>query len=148
MYNYYYCLFIYLLFCCIYIDVIRWYALSSNKVEVEVEPYHQNVPESVNHKTKEWTNFVPQDLDKFVLSVYSFVESLDTETELGWFGISDKWEVREGFVQHMLRAYQVSMTAEARKAALNKVNIVTRNALHSSTQANHIQAPLQLMTNP
>ena len=80
--------------------------------------------------------------------MYSFVESLDTETELGWFGISDKWEVREGFVQHMLRAYQVSMTAEARKAALKEVNIVTRNALHSSTQANHIQAPLQLMTNP
>ena len=62
------------------------------------EPYHQNVPESLNRMIKEWTNFVPQDLDKFVLSMYSFVESFDTETELAWFGISNKWEVREGFV--------------------------------------------------
>ena len=35
IYIYYKCLFIiYLLFCCIYIDVMRWYALSINKVEV------------------------------------------------------------------------------------------------------------------
>lgn len=88
------------------------------------EPYHQNVPESLNRMIKEWTNFVPQDLDKFVLSMYSFVESFDTETELAWFGISDKWEVREGFVQHMPRVHHVSMTAEERKAALKKVDMV------------------------
>ena len=69
-------------------------------------------PESLNRMIKEWTNFVPQDLDKFVLLMYSFVESFDTETELAWFGISNKWEVREGFVQHMPRVHHVSMTAE------------------------------------
>ena len=73
---------------------------------------------------KEWTNSVPQDLEKVVLSMYSFVESFDTETELAWFGISDKWEVREGFVQHMPRVHHVSTAAEARKAALKKVNMV------------------------
>lgn len=53
------------------------------------EPYHQNVPESSN-RIKEWMNFVPQHLAIFVLSLYSFVESFDTETELAWFGISDR----------------------------------------------------------
>lgn len=31
------------------------------------DPYHQNIPESVNHMMKECNNFVPQDLDKFVI---------------------------------------------------------------------------------
>lgn len=88
------------------------------------EPYHQNVPESSNRMMKEWTIFVPQHLAIFVLSLYSFVESFDTETELAWFGISDRWEVREGFVQHIPQVPHVSMTAEVRKDALKKVTIV------------------------
>ncbi|PFX17303.1 hypothetical protein AWC38_SpisGene18370 [Stylophora pistillata] len=67
----------------------------------------------------------------------------ELETELAWFGISDKWEVREGFVQHMPRAHHVSMTAEARKAALKKVNMTLNKyfseqelyALHDKAKA-------------
>ena len=54
----------------------------------------------------------------------SFVESFDTETELAWFRISDKWEVREGFVHHMPQVPHNSMTAEVRKDALKKVTMV------------------------
>ena len=50
----------------------------------------QNIPEAVNAMLKEWNNFVPQELDRFVVSLYEFVESNTMETELAWFGLSDK----------------------------------------------------------
>lgn len=58
------------------------------------QSYHQNIPEAVNSMIKEWTNFVPQDLDKFITSIYDFVQTFEIETELAWFGLSEKWEVK------------------------------------------------------
>ena len=54
-------------------------------------PYQQNIPESSNDMLKDWSNFVPQDMDKFIVSLYDFVESFDQEEELAWFQLSDKW---------------------------------------------------------
>lgn len=34
------------------------------------EPYIQSISESVNAMLKEWNNFVPQELDRFILSLY------------------------------------------------------------------------------
>ena len=41
------------------------------------KPYQQNIPESVNDMFKDWANFVPQDMDKFIVNLYDFVESFD-----------------------------------------------------------------------
>ena len=55
------------------------------------QPYQQNIPESSNDMLKDWSNFVPQDMDKFIVSLYDFVESFHQEEELAWFQLSDKW---------------------------------------------------------
>ena len=44
------------------------------------EPYLQNIPEAVNAMLKEWNNFVPQELDRFVVSRYDSVELNKMET--------------------------------------------------------------------
>ena len=85
------------------------------------QPYHQNIPEAVNCMIKEWTNFVPQDLDKFVISIYDFAESFEIETELAWFGISEKWEVKETYRQHMPKVPHGAMTTDERKATMKRV---------------------------
>lgn len=66
------------------------------------KPYQQNIPESSNDMLKDWCNFVPQDMDKFMVSVYDFAESFYQEEELAWFQLSDKWEVCAQF-QHFWR---------------------------------------------
>lgn len=59
------------------------------------QPYHHNILEAVNCRIEEWTNFVPQDLEKFIISIYDFAESFEIETELAWFGISEVGSERE-----------------------------------------------------
>ena len=39
------------------------------------EPYLQNIPEAINAMLKQWNNFIPQELDRFVVSLYDFKES-------------------------------------------------------------------------
>ena len=70
---------------------------------------------------KEWTNFVPQDLDKFIISIYDFAASFEIETELAWFGISEKWEVKESYRQHMPKVLHGAMTTDERKATMMRV---------------------------
>lgn len=89
------------------------------------EPYIQNIPESVNSMIKEWNNFVPKDLDQFVLSLYDFVESFQMEAELAWFGLSQKWEVHEMFQQHMPKQAYGEMSVEERKTAIKQANKVS-----------------------
>lgn len=72
------------------------------------KPYQQNIPGSINDMLKDWSNFVPQDMNKFIVNVYDFVESFDQEEELDWFQLSDKWEVCAQF-QHYLK-YLVKAT--------------------------------------
>ncbi|KAJ7380601.1 hypothetical protein OS493_009068 [Desmophyllum pertusum] len=69
-------------------------------------PYQQNIPESINDMLKYWTNFVPQDMNKFIVTLYDFVESFDQEEELAWFQLSDKWEICPQFQQHLEKAME------------------------------------------
>ena len=85
------------------------------------KPYEQNVPESVNSMIKDWNQFVAQDLDRFIVSLYDFAQSFDQEEELAWFGLSDKWEVCEEFTQHFPAKSYAEMTQGERKAHLQKV---------------------------
>lgn len=55
---------------------------------------------------KYWTNFVPQDMNKFIVTLYDFVESFDQEEELAWFQLSDKWEICPQFQQHLEKAME------------------------------------------
>ena len=71
---------------------------------------------------KEWNNFIPQELDCFVLSLYDFQESQDMEAELAWFGLSDKWEVSDAFKQHMPRQEYGEMTVEERKNVMKEIS--------------------------
>ena len=48
------------------------------------EPYLKNISEAMNSMLKEWNNFIAQELDCFVLSLYDFQESQDMETELAF----------------------------------------------------------------
>jgi len=65
------------------------------------QPYQQNIPEPFNCSIKEWTNFIPPDLDKFITSIYDFAESFEIKNELAWFRISEEWEVKKSYCQHM-----------------------------------------------
>ena len=85
------------------------------------QPYHQNIPESADCMIEGWTNFVPPDLDKFIISIYDF-ESFEIETELVWFGISEKWEVNECYCQHMPKVPHGAMTTDGRKATMKRVS--------------------------
>lgn len=92
------------------------------------EPYHQNIPEAVNCMIKEWNNFVPQDLDKFIISMFDFAETFEFETEAAWFGISEKWEVKEGYRQHLPKVSHGAMTTDERKASMKRVSKVCPDA--------------------
>ena len=86
------------------------------------EPYLQNISEAMNSMLKEWNNFIPQELDRFVVSLYDFKESQELEAELAWFGLSDKWEVSDEFKQHMPRQQYGEMTTEERKNAMKQIS--------------------------
>ena len=85
------------------------------------KPYQQNIPECINDMLKDWSNFVPQDMDKFIVSLYDFVESFDQEEELAWFELSDKWEICPQFQQHLANKSHGEMTPEERKSFMEKV---------------------------
>ena len=86
------------------------------------EPYLQNISEAMNSMLKEWNNFIPQELDRFVVSLYDFKESQELEAELAWFGLSDKWEVSDEFKQHISRQQYGEMTTGERKNAMKKIS--------------------------
>ena len=92
------------------------------------QPYHQNIPEAVNFMIKERTNFVPQDLDKFIISIYAFAESFEIETELAWFGISERWEVKESYRQHMQKISHGALTRDDWKATMKRVSKICQYA--------------------
>ena len=79
------------------------------------------MPESVNDMMKDWTKFLPQDMDRFIINLYDFVQLFDQE-ELTWFQLSNKWEVCHQFQQHLLTKSHAEMTPEERKAFLKKVS--------------------------
>ena len=59
------------------------------------DPYGQNIPEAINNLIKDWVNFLPSEIDSFILSLHDLVQSFAIEKELTWFGLSNKWEVRD-----------------------------------------------------
>ena len=65
------------------------------------KPYEQKIPESVNYTMKAWLKFIPQDMDRFIINLYDFVQSFDQEEEKTWFAMSDKWEVSHQFQQFL-----------------------------------------------
>ena len=88
------------------------------------KPYHQNIPESINDMLKDWSNFVPQEMDKFIVSVYDFVESFNQEEETAWFQLSEKWEVCPQFQHHLSSKSHGETTPEETKAFTQKVDKV------------------------
>ena len=88
------------------------------------KPYEQNMPESVNDMMKDWTKFIPQDMDRLIINLYDFVQSFDQEEEMAWFQLSDKWEVCHQFQQHLLTKSHAEMTQEERKAFLKRASKV------------------------
>ena len=46
------------------------------------KPYEQNVP-SMNSMIKQWNQFVAQDLNRFIVSLYDFVQSFD-QADVVW----------------------------------------------------------------
>ena len=86
------------------------------------EPYLQNISEAMNSMLKEWNNFIPQELDRFVVSLYDFKESQELEAELAWFRLSDKWEVSDEFKQHMPRQQYGEVTMGERKNAMKQIS--------------------------
>lgn len=85
------------------------------------KPYQQTIPESINDMLKDWSEFVPQVMDKFIVSLYNFVESFDQEEELAWFQLSDKWEICPQYQQHLASKSHGAMTPEERKAFMQRV---------------------------
>ena len=88
------------------------------------KPYQQNIPKSINDMSKDWSNFVPKDMDKFMVSVYDLVESFNEEEQLAWFQLSDKWEVLPQFQHNLSTKSHGEMTPEDRKAFMQKVDKV------------------------
>ena len=91
-----------------------------NQLGLGTRPYTQNIPESVNDMLKDWNNFVPQDMDKLIISLYDFAESFNYEEELAWFGISDKWEIREEFKKALKVKQCEVLCLEERKSVLKR----------------------------
>ena len=106
------------------------------------EPYLQNISEAMNSMLKEWNNFILQELDRFVLSLYDFQES-HMETELAWFGLSDKWEVSDAFKQHMPRQEYGEMTVEERKNVMKQISKLSQTHMPTSSlhQAHQVLSP-------
>lgn len=42
-------------------------------LELGNKPYEQNMPESINDMMKDWTKFLPQDMVRFIISLYDLV---------------------------------------------------------------------------
>lgn len=61
------------------------------------DPYCQNIPESVNFMIKGWVNFLPSEIDRFIISLQDLVHLFQTEEEFAWFGFSDKRGVKDEF---------------------------------------------------
>lgn len=91
-------------------------------LELGNKPYEQNMPESINDMMKDWTKFLPQDMDRFIISLYDLVQSFDQEEELAWFQLSDKWEVCHQFQQHLPTESHAEINPGERKASLKKVS--------------------------
>ena len=77
-----------------------------------------NIPESVNFMIKDWVNFLPSEIDRFIISPQDLVQSFQTEEELTWFGLSDKWAVKEEFKDRFPPKSHLQMTPDERKVAL------------------------------
>ena len=88
------------------------------------KPYQQNLPESINDMLKDWSNFVPQDMDKFIASVYDLVGYFNKEEELALLQLSDNWEVLPQFQHNLFTKSHREMTPEERKAFMQKVDKV------------------------
>ena len=74
------------------------------------KPYEQNVPESMNDMMKDWTKFVVQDMEGFIVTLYDFMQSFEQGEELAWFQLSDKWEVCHQFQEYLPRKSHAEMT--------------------------------------
>ena len=70
---------------------------------------------------KDWVNFLPSEIDSFILSLRDLVQSLETEEELTWFGLSDKWEVREELADRLPKKCHMEMTKEERTVTLQSL---------------------------
>ena len=57
-------------------------------------PYHQNIHKAVNIIV--WLRSGPTSAHR-ALKSSDFAESFEIKTELAWFGISEKWEVKESY---------------------------------------------------
>lgn len=79
------------------------------------KPYEQKILKSVNNMMKDWTKFLPQDMDRFIISLYDFMQSFDQVEELAWSQLSNKWEVCHQFQQHLLTESPTEMTREELK---------------------------------
>ncbi|PFX19781.1 hypothetical protein AWC38_SpisGene15815 [Stylophora pistillata] len=65
-----------------------------------------------------------QEMDKFNISVYDFVESFDQEEELAWCQLPHKWEVCAQFQHHLSSKSHGEMTLQERKAFMQNVDKV------------------------
>ena len=88
------------------------------------KPYEQNILKSVNNMMKDWTKFLPQDMDRFIISLYDFMQSFDQVEELAWSQLPKKWEVCHQFQQHLLTESPTEMTREELKTFPKKVSKV------------------------
>lgn len=79
----------------------RMAAFVMKGIGLENKPYEQKILESVNYTMKALLKFIPQDMDRFIINLYDFVQSFDQEEEKAWFAMSDKWEVSHQFQQFL-----------------------------------------------
>ena len=117
------------------------------------DPYSQNIPESMNNLIKDWVNFLPSEIDSFILSLHDLVQSFATEEEMTWFCLSDKWEVREELKERLPQRSHLEMTPEERKATLSSLlklcpDLATfhkckRFKFHTATQSTSVEADPQ-----
>ena len=63
----------------------------------------------------------PIKIDSFMLSLRDLVQSFETEEELTWFGLSDKWEVREELAHRLPKKGHMEMTTEDRRVTLESL---------------------------
>lgn len=84
-------------------------------------PYQQNVPESMNDMMKTWNSLVSQEMDSFIISCFDFVESFDYEEELAWFGMSEKWQVKQDYRRFMPTIAYDEMSSEERTKEMKRV---------------------------
>ena len=91
------------------------------KLGLSEEPYHQNLPESINDMMKTWTSFLPQEMDSFIISLFDFVEPFDFEEEMAWFGMSEKWQVKEEYRRYMPAKPYAEMSSEERTKEVKRI---------------------------